>query len=259
MRRIVLSALALWLSGSAVGAEVLRVGRDRQNIAITHSDARRWVLDDRVCVYHGTSRVICGVVLKVTPKGAIAKLEQPSNDVLAGDEIRAGSTRRPTALLQTAEVGGSEGRPSHFDLTGGLSFSYSFFFPMLNFQIAMGPNFAIGLSPLYFKSTDNTGSLGAFGGYLNLNYYNSEYFRGLWVSLGGGLLMFSADDGIDPTQSASAPAFMATVGWRGYWDLGLNIGVGAGVQYISKPDFTNITVNSAGIQPLLVVDVGFNF
>jgi hypothetical protein len=248
----------LLLAASAFGAEVLRVGRDHQNIAISHGDSRHWQVDDRVCVFHGSTKIVCGTVLKTTPKGAIAKLESSNSDILAGDEIRAGGTRRPTALLATTETG-SEGRPSNFDITGGLSFSYSFFFPMINFQVALAPNFAIGLTPLYLKTTGDLGSLGAFGGYLTLNYYGSEYFRGMWIAAGAGALMFSGDDGFTPTQSATSPAFTLTLGWRGYWDLGLNIGVGAGVQYISKPNFVNLDVSAAGVQPLLIVDVGFNF
>src|SRR4051794_7538510 len=94
--------LLLLIAFPASGAEVLRVGRDHQNIAVTHPEPKRWEVDDRICIYHGKTRVICGNIFKVTPKGAIAKLEASNADVLAGDEVRGAGSRRPTALLGTS-------------------------------------------------------------------------------------------------------------------------------------------------------------
>jgi hypothetical protein len=252
------SILLATFVASSFGAEVIRVGRDQQSIAVTHSGNRQWKTDDRVCIYHGATRVVCGTILKTTPKGAIAKLETPSPDVLAGDEARFGGNRRPTALLTTHETG-SEARVFRANISGGLSFSYNFFFPMLDAQFALGPSFAIGVMPLYFRASTADSQLGAFGGFVSLNYYGAEYFRGLWGMMGAGAFFFNVDNGFDPPQSATSPAFILTGGWRGYWDLGLNIGVAAGIQYVNKPTFTNVDIKSAGIQPLLIVDVGFNF
>jgi hypothetical protein len=196
--------------------------------------------------------------VRTTPRGAIAKLESSEADVEAGDEVRSSNGRRPTALLSVTEKT-DEAKVFDFDVTAGVSFSYSFFYPMIHFQFALSPTITIGLEPLYFRASASSASLSAFGGLATVNYYGNEYFRGLWISGGAGIFLFSANDGVDPSQSATSPVVMVTGGWRGYWDLGLNIGVGAGVQYVSTPSFNNVDVKSAGFQPLLVVDVGFNF
>lgn len=280
-------------------ARVLRIGSSQTNIAVSHPDTAPWILRDRVCVVQLRSTIACGRVMKVTTKGVIVKLDAPSADVIAGDSVvaesqtmgggagapasgnlAANSRGEPQTSQQVPRVENHVRRPSqitppkaqlldsvrkhpqsddfNFNLSAGTSISFSFFYPTVNFQYAFAPEWAIGLMPMGLFAGATGASLTGFGGYATLNYYSQKYFRGLWVQGGLGSLYFTVT-GPTVSESANALAAIGTVGWRGYWDLGLNIGVGAGVQYIQNPAFTTITVESAGVLPLVILDVGINF
>jgi len=166
--------------------------------------------------------------------------------------------RRPAAkLLNSYDKVEGVSTPG-WQLSGGISAGFTFFYPMIHFQRALGSYVSLGLMPIYFKAAGSTTSVGAFGGYLTFNYYGNEYFRGFWTQLGVGAYKFSASNSTLEERSTSIAAF-GTIGWRGYWDLGLNVGVGAGLQYVQDPKFTVTTVNAVNFQPVLVLDVGVNF
>jgi hypothetical protein len=273
-----LSILLLAVCSGAHAAEVLRVGKDMTNIAVSHDTNRTWSVNDRVCILQHAREVGCGVVLKTTGKGAIVRLDAPSYDILAGDRVVskfqspaavAAPVQKQRAVQQQAPQGAplmnsvgdnAESEIHNFNFSGGVGVGTSFFYPTISAQIAVAPTIAIGFTGTFFtysnSSLVNT-TLMAFGGMATVNYYSQEYFRGLWVQAGGGVTFFSVN-GTYGSESASSLTGIATVGWRGYWDLGLNIGVGAGFQYTSTPVFNSITVNAAGFQPLLVLDVGFS-
>lgn len=298
MRWMMVFALLWLLSATAAFAatgKVLRIGASGANIAVTHNDGGQWQVRDRVCVVQLRSTIACGRVVKATAKGAIIKLDAPSSDVIAGDNVVAESqatgassspnfansrserterpdtltpqnqhpTRKPSQVAPKAQLLDSVKKHSEtdnfdFNLSGGTSISFSFFYPVVSLQYAVNPHWAIGLSPMLLFAGSNGASLFGFGGYGTVNYYGQGNFRGLWVQGGAGLINFAVSGG-PVTESANTLAAIGTVGWRGYWDLGLNIGVGAGLQYIQDPAFTSITVESAGFLPLVMVDVGFNW
>ena len=82
----------------------------------------------------------------------------------------------------------------------------------------------------------------------------------LWVSAGFGVNSIKVEDAtFGSSESASAILGMLTVGWRGRWASGWNAGIGAGIQYLADPNFSSIVLKSAGIQPLLTLDFGYNF
>lgn len=166
--------------------------------------------------------------------------------------------RRPAAKLLTSYDKVEGVSSPDWNFSGGVSAGFTFFFPMIHFQRLLSPYVALGIMPVYFKSSASAASVGAYGGVLTINYYGNEYFRGFWLQVGGGLYQFSATDGTAEESSASA-AFLTTVGWRGYWDLGLNVGVGAGLQYVTDPKFALTEVKAVNIQPLIVLDVGISF
>jgi hypothetical protein len=251
----------------SLGAEVLRVGKDSQSIAITHDETRKWTARDRVCVLQRAREIVCGTVTKVASKGAIVKMDQPNYDVLAGDKViskfqpsgvTAAPVARSSAPLMNSVPDSGESEIHRVNIAAGVSVGTSFFYPSLNVQFAVAPTIAVGLGGLFFAYSNDLNSLTAFGGMGNLNYYSQEYFRGLWIQVAGGALMLSAS-GSGISESATSFLGLATVGWRGYWDLGFNIGVGAGLQYISDPGFLNIVTTSSGFKPLIVLDVGISF
>lgn len=277
-------------------SKVLKVGRDRINVAVTHDAGRTpWREQDRLCISQNGRPIVCGTVIRTSPKGAILRLEKATTEVAAGDIVtqteprRGGSDgttaaptaaaaspakpvaannlrgvrrRRPaTALMGSAN--GSHEAPARFNISAGLSAGLSYFYPTIDFQVRVSKHFAIGVIPFYLRASADTTSLTAIGGFGTLNYYFDGYFRGFWVQGGGGFVSFSTTDSIDPTnpvtESVGVPAGIFTLGWRGYWDFGLNIGVAGGLQYIGSPTFTSTEVKSAGAQPLFLLDVGLNF
>lgn len=254
------AALILGLAPSfAFGAQVLRVGASQKIIAISHEEFRQFAVKDYVCVIQAGREVACGNVLKTSSKGAIVRLETKSADVARGDQVRlAPSARKPAMALLDSVAADENAVELDYNFSGGISAGINFFFPMLNFQKGITPSVAIGLVPLYFNFSSNDTSVGAFGGYLTFNYYGADYFRGLWIQAGPGLYMFRARTG-EVEESAGAIAGMATAGWRGYWDLGMNIGVGAGFQYVQEPDISSVEIRSSSLQPLVVLDLGFSF
>jgi hypothetical protein len=279
------------------GGKVLRIGANQSSIAVSHPDMAPWQPRDRVCVIQLRSTIGCGRVVKSTTKGAIVRLDAPSADVIAGDTVVAESqatsvsesgpgpksTRTSKALSPKSDSFAAENqsrKPSqigsktqlldsvkkhpeseayNFNLSAGTSISFSFFYPILNFQYSFSPQFAVGVVPMALFAGTSSASLTGLGGYVTLNYYGQGNFRGLWIQGGAGMVMFNVSGGLSTSESANTLAAIGTVGWRGYWDLGLNIGVGAGLQYIQNPSFTSITVESAGFLPMVILDVGFNW
>jgi hypothetical protein len=168
------------------------------------------------------------------------------------------------ALLNSVEKP-AESKIFLYNVTGGLTAGTRFFFPTAQIQRTLTPNYAIGFSPTYGRSSFGPDTVSALGLMLTGSYYGSEYYRGLWIQASTGVYFFShsVDDpnlpNGGPAQSATSFAFAATAGWRGYWDFGLNVGVGAGFQFIADPNFTGVDLHFTGVQPLLLVDIGFNF
>lgn len=243
----------------ALSAQVLRVGSSQKIIAISHEEFRQFAVKDNVCVVQAGREVACGSVIKTSPKGAIVRLDTKSADVSRGDQVRlTPSARKPAMAIFDSVAADEQSKELYYNISGGISAGINFFFPMLNFQRGIGPSSALGLVPIYFKFSSNDTTVGAIGGYFTFNYYGADFFRGLWVQAGPGLFMFSSRTG-ELEESAASLAGMATVGWRGYWDLGLNIGVGAGFQYVQEPQITSVEVRSSNLQPLVILDLGFSF
>lgn len=258
----------LLFSTTAFSAEVLRVGSSQTLVSISHDLTRKWKENDAVCIYQDGKELVCGVVLKSSEQLAIVKLNQSSNLVARGDSVRwapasevrrkEAPTRKPAAqLLQSVETDSSS-RVYYHNLSGGFSVGSGFYFPMIHFQRMVHPQFAIGVMPSYVSVSTGNGSLSAFGALVTGNYYSQEYFRGLWVQIGGGLDFFSVTTGTVEQQATSFVG-LATIGWRGYWDLGFNIGVAGGLQYLKDPGFSSITLSGSNVQPLVLLDIGFNF
>lgn len=270
LRVSIAALLLLFAAGPVRAAEVLKVGKDSTNLAISHDGTRSWVVKDRVCVLQRAREIACGVVMKSAGKGAIVRLDAPNYDIAAGDKViskfgmRAPTAVEPNnAVLLNSVPQDSDSEAHLFNVAAGVNVGTSFFYPVLNFNVAVTPNLAVGLSGTFLQATTDPFTLTGIGGYVGLNYYSFEYFRGFWVQVAGGIMGFSVNGDplvpSDPGESSTSLLGFATVGWRGYWDLGINVGVAAGLQYIADPNFTSITASASGFRPMILVDLGFNF
>lgn len=144
------------------------------------------------------------------------------------------------------------------DLTIGGTIGLNHFYPLLNFQFAVGKRIALGLVPLYFAQSQDVVSISGLGAHLTFNYYHDYAYRGLWVQVGAGAIKFNASvPGSEESQTRLS--FLGTVGWRQRWDLGINVGAGAGVQFIVNQDLQLVDLSYRNLQPTVIIDFGLNF
>lgn len=269
MRLVLFSIFLLGTSllcRDSFAAEVLRVGSSQRVVAVSH-DTRRWAMGDRACFYQNNEEIVCGRVALSTASHAVVKLEEPNALIARGDKARlislqtetrrVESSRKPAALIESNEK--LETPPTYLhNFSGGVTVGSGFYFPLLHFQRMVTEHIAIGLMPLYSRVSADTGSISALGGYATINYYGNEFFHGLWFQGGAGVYLLSHESATKDEQ-ATCPAFIATAGWRGYWDLGFNVGLAGGFQYLRDPNFTSVKLSGSNLSPMLLVDIGFNF
>jgi len=244
----------------ARAAAVLAIGKSGKSVAVSHDVPRKFQMNDRVCVVQASVDVVCGVVVRVTPKGAIVSLDTAYPNLSVGDPVRpVERPRAPAAEILNSVDPGPAGTPKTFNVSGGVAAGLNYFFPLLHLQLLVFDKLALGLEPLYMRASSDGAKLSAYGGYGTFNYYGAGHFQGLWIQAGVGMVAYSTVSVLGTKGEAKSLAFLGTVGWRGYWEGGLNIGLGAGLQYISDPKFTEVKINSVGALPLVMLDVGVSF
>ena len=277
---IIFSALLMVSSMAYAQGSVVKVSRSQQYLVISRAPSFPWRKGARLCVFNQERALGCGAILKLSKKAAVLKLDKASPFVAKGDKVVVGEQptpkvarlsrrkknsppplsrepRQPATLL-TDSYAEPKAPIDGWNLSGGISAGFTFFFPMLHLQRRLGSYYAIGIQPSYFRSSAEGASVGAIGGLLTLNYYGNEYFRGMWLQLGAGLQRFDVEN-FGANETGTSPTVIGTFGWRGYWDLGLNVGVALGAQYVVDPEFATTEIQATGIQPVFVLDVGFNF
>src|SRR5262249_45179098 len=141
---------------------------------------------------------------------------------------------------------------------------FSYYYPVINAQYALTKDISIGIEPMFASYGHNDGltssSISAVGAYVTGSYYYTHScFRGLIFSGGLGLINISGSAG-PVTDKSTAIAMRGTVGWRGkaLWDLGLDIGVEGGLQYIGYSSST-LNITFSGILPMVTAFVGYSF
>ncbi|MCB9255178.1 MAG: hypothetical protein H6617_10890 [Bdellovibrionaceae bacterium] len=144
------------------------------------------------------------------------------------------------------------------DLTVGGSIGLNHFYPILSFQFAVGKRIALGLTPFYFAQSQDVVSISGLGGHFTFNYYHDYAYRGLWLQAGAGAIKFNASvPGSEESQTCLS--FIGTVGWRQRWDLGINVGASAGVQFIVNQNLQLVDLSYRNLQPTVLIDFGLNF
>lgn len=79
--------LLLCCSTSIFAAEVLKVSKNKLNIAITHDLGSQWETGQKVCIKSQSGRTFCGEIIKVKSSGAICKMRSAADGVAPGDEV----------------------------------------------------------------------------------------------------------------------------------------------------------------------------
>jgi hypothetical protein len=123
----------------AFAAEVIKISKNKMDMAISHDLGEKWQIGNKICVESKDGNRICGEVVKVKTAGAICKMKAPLEGVAPGDEIvaeeegglksdpitdplDAGSKQDNLEEVQKNEPKKSKGkRKLGFGLRGGLS------------------------------------------------------------------------------------------------------------------------------------------
>ncbi len=278
-------------SANAFGtdARVLALSSRGGHVAITHRGVDQWSPNERLCLFQDGASIGCGTVYKIQPKGAVVKLDQPSYRIRVGDVARRSNSRAPASVSNV--ISDSEdtlilekttfaSRPRGlFNLTAGLGGSSTYRFPSVQIQMGLTRHLVLGVGPLLYSasvsddgrpvaqqklatstnfSAANRPILSGFGGLATLTNYFGERYTGFFLSAGAGLTSLTLE-GNGETQSKSEPFFMLTAGLRFTWQNSINIGVSAGATRAPVPSLDTAKFAEVGFQPLLLVDVGFNF
>jgi hypothetical protein len=244
----------------AHAANVYKYDSAKQVIFLKEVNSTDLAVDAEVCLYTGKLLTGCGKVTGLVRNAAVVALKEVKETPVVGAEVAIRASGR--GLSSTAAMTETFNKPTALTmgLAAGITAGATYFYPNLHVQLVVARNWTIGLMPMFAKSISGSSTVTAYGGYLTVGYYHTHSaLRGLEFEVGGGAFSIEGTSA-GVSQSVFAPGGKATVGWRGkaLWDLGLDLGVAAGVQYISIPANT-VTIAFSGLVPMLNAYVGYSF
>jgi hypothetical protein len=257
--------LALTLICGAVYADnnrvqVLSVDEHHKQVDVSYDPKMRWAPNDGLCIFDSNRSSICGTVTVATKDTLKIEINDGEVRFQRGAWVVLRKLSRPLASLNSSELlEQSEERKTH-DVALGVATGFNYFFPTLQLQQALNKDFSIGIMPLYVNYSTDGSSVTAFGGFATASYYYTHFpFRGFYGQIGAGFYSINATVG-SSSESHGQPAFLGTLNWRGRasWELGLDIGVSLGLQYV-VPVARTLTNDFSGVLPLLMVSLGLPF
>lgn len=250
---------ALWLSqGASAADKVLYVGGE--SVTVTNNTGENFSTNDSVCLYQARHIVACGDIDRIDRKEMSIHTETTPSKVAIGERVYVRpNIRRPSSDSVNEVYEGVEPR-KNFDISAGVDVGPSYFFPTAHIQVALGNDVSLGIEPLLVDYYHDNTTVKAYGGFGTINYYYTHSaFRGLFFQAGGGFYSIQ-NEYASTTENLTTPAVKGTVQWRGraLWGLGLDIGVGAGAQYVFQGGQI-VTNKFQGFLPLLTAFLGYSF
>lgn len=203
----------------------------------------QWTQEDELCIVRDGDTVGCGRVSQSESDSAIVRLGE-GEEVLPGDRVQS--------YLEIQEEN------TRAIVTGGVMAGMGYYFPHIHLQYKVDENWYVGLMGSFSGNIENNVDISSKGLFLTANSYSRRVpFRGFWFRAGAGAYMLKVTS-TTKTESATAPAVLSTVGWRGYLGQYVTTGVGLGLQYL--PDQVKmVPLGLRDIEPLLTVDLGVRF
>ncbi len=224
------------------------------------TDGKVLGIQQSVCIYEAEDLVGCGVVAGLTAHAASIRMASVNRLPVENALVTVTKqSRQPTSTEQLADTYNNLPKQT-LSLALGITAGFNYYYPDLHVQLALGRDVSIGLQPMFASYSNSSSGVTAFGSYLTATYYYTHAaFRGFMFEGGAGLFHINANTS---TASSSQTAFggKLTTGWRGHalWDLGLDIGVEAGFQYVSSS--TNVVnLSFSGFLPLISAYVAYSF
>lgn len=135
-----------------------------------------------------------------------------------------------------------------------LGFAFGAFNTNVDFK--MSDRFTLGPSVAFTSVTSGVSKATGYGIGANANFYlSNDAFNDSWIVSVGAEYAYIGIDNL----SASGLGFGATIGYGWFWDSGFNIGLGAGLQYVSL-DYTKIGfIDISAVLPRLSFSLGYAF
>ena len=221
---------------------------------------------DAICFYDQSRKVACGKVDKVAGQKLIVKISARSKgfNFYQGQELNAkgragGVSGGSGGAAGSGEVAESSSDHDAFDISAGGVAGTTFFFPLLNFQLALGSKFSLGVAPIWVPSGTGGATFTAMGGELNFNIYFSRVFDGFSIQLGGGAMAITVSNPSGTLSESILAIFgMATLQYRLALADKLDFGLGAGGMYVSGT-LSNFTIGLSGILPVGQAFLAYSF
>ncbi len=221
---------------------------------------------DAICFYEQARKVACGKVGKTSGQKLIVKISGRSKgfNFYQGQELDAkgragGASGGAAGSDEGSESSDSSGSHDVFDISLGGVAGTTFFFPLANFQLALGNNFSLGVVPIWVPSGTGGATFTAMGGELNFNFYFSRVFDHFSIQLGGGVMTITVSNP-SGTLSESILAIFGTASLQYRLALAskLDFGLGAGGMYVSGT-LNNFTIGLSGILPMGQAFLAYSF
>jgi len=218
---------------------------------------------DEICLYEQARKVACGKVGKVSGQKLIIKISGRSKgfNFYQGQELDAKgrASGGSGGGAGSADVAESSTEHDVFDISAGGVAGTSFFFPLLNFQLALGNNFSLGVAPIWVPSGTGGATFTAIGGELNLNIYFSRVFDDFSIQFGGGVMTITVSNPSGSlTESILAIFGTASLRYRLALANKLDFGLGAGGMYVTGA-LNNFTIGLSGILPMGQAFLAYSF
>jgi len=258
--------MKLWLGvllslgmATAHADEIVVIKRETNQLVVEYRNRGvLWNLGAGVCLYINQNKATCGRIAKIADNRMLLNLtDDGARRLRNGDYVVLNANNRVPAAIE-AKVG----LPRHdtVDIGLGVAGGFNYFYPTLKLGFALSRDISLGIEPLYVTFSQATTSVKLYGGFITVNYFfTPPVFRGFYLTGGAGVYSLSlADAGL--TENVSPFAFEALLQWRGggHWSLGLDISLGAGVQYVPTTTVF-LTTNFQGVLPLFTLTLGTTF
>jgi hypothetical protein len=265
MKNKLLLLLVLLSCGPLLGAGSQRtmvLNSSGDDVSLSYDPHTRWAPNDTVCGFEENRKVFCGMITQISSQKLDVHMDQKEGSLSRGMWLTLRPLSRAVAAQTTEElVEQTNSETKTHDIALGMSAGINYFFPEAHLQLALGRAFSIGIEPVYVSYSDTQTNVSAYGGFLTAAYYITHFpFRGFYAEGGVGLYSITASQVGQVSTKTTQPAASLTLNWRGRasWELGLDIGVGVGIQYV-VPAPGALTQAFSGVLPLFQVCLGFPF
>lgn len=258
--------ICLIATRSAFSTQVLKViPGNQQFIAVSLDKKEKWRLNESICVIKKTAKAIeetdlvgCGQVIRITRVGMILALDAMHLTVTQGESVLLRATERATAA-QEKELSIIASKYEGFSDSKTFLFGVNLLSPYVRFEQLVFPWLGLGIMPSYLLAVPaGNGTLSGPAMSGTFSFYPHKPFEGFngTLSIGGTRVTAKTNSG---EEGVIGFIISPSVGWRFHWENGLDVGLGAGLNYFKLAQFKTSDIDFNGFSPFAFFDFGFTF